>query len=97
LAGITATGKLLLVTVDGQASFEESVRLMRSLAATDAVNLDGGGFGGKPAPKVLTLFRLPVCAPRLNARVRQIKRLTRMNSQLIRKIPLDLAVFARFV
>ncbi|KAB8316843.1 phosphodiester glycosidase family protein [Tolypothrix campylonemoides VB511288] len=25
------------------ASFEESVRIMRSLGATDAVNLDGGG------------------------------------------------------
>ncbi|MBW4498748.1 MAG: phosphodiester glycosidase family protein [Scytonema hyalinum WJT4-NPBG1] len=50
LAGITATGKLLLVTVDGRqpgwsvgASFEESARIMRSLGATDAVNLDGGG------------------------------------------------------
>lgn len=50
LAGITVTGKLLLVTVDGRqpgwsvgASFEESARIMRSLGATDAVNLDGGG------------------------------------------------------
>jgi exopolysaccharide biosynthesis protein len=50
LAGITATRKLLLVTVDGRqpawsvgASFEESARIMRSLGATDAVNLDGGG------------------------------------------------------
>ncbi|WP_315787975.1 phosphodiester glycosidase family protein [Fischerella sp. JS2] len=50
LAGITATGKLLLVTVDGRqptwsvgASFSESARIMRSLGAIDAVNLDGGG------------------------------------------------------
>jgi exopolysaccharide biosynthesis protein len=50
LAGITATGKLLLVTVDGRqpgwsvgASFEESARIMKALGATDAVNLDGGG------------------------------------------------------
>jgi exopolysaccharide biosynthesis protein len=50
LAGITASGKLLFVTVDGRqagwsvgVSFEESARIMRSLGATDAVNLDGGG------------------------------------------------------
>ncbi|WP_250121653.1 phosphodiester glycosidase family protein [Chroococcidiopsis sp. CCMEE 29] len=50
LAGITATGKLLLVTVDGRqpgwsvgASFVESAKIMRSLGAEDAVNLDGGG------------------------------------------------------
>lgn len=50
LAGITARGKLLLVTVDGRqptrsvgASFEESAQIMRSLGATDALNLDGGG------------------------------------------------------
>lgn len=50
LAGITAKGKLLLVTVDGRqpgwsvgASFKESAQIMRSLGAVDAVNLDGGG------------------------------------------------------
>ena len=50
LAGITQTGKLLLVTVDGRqpgysvgASFEESAQIMRSLGVIDAVNLDGGG------------------------------------------------------
>lgn len=50
LAGITPTGKLLLVTVDGRqpgysvgASFEESAQIMRSLGVIDAVNLDGGG------------------------------------------------------
>lgn len=50
LAGITATGKLLLITVDGRqpgwsvgASFLESAKIMRSLGAVDAVNLDGGG------------------------------------------------------
>ncbi len=50
LAGVTASGKILLVTVDGRqpgwsvgASFEESARIMRSLGAVDAVNLDGGG------------------------------------------------------
>ena len=51
LAGVTASGKLLLVTVDGRrpgwsigASFRESALIMRSLRAIDAVNLDGGGF-----------------------------------------------------
>jgi hypothetical protein len=50
LAGITAGGHLLLVTVDGRAagfsvgaSFAEEAALMRSLHATDALNLDGGG------------------------------------------------------
>ena len=50
LAGVTASGKLLLVTVDGRrpgwsvgASFRESALIMRSLGAVDAVNLDGGG------------------------------------------------------
>lgn len=50
LAGVTARGKLLLVTVDGRqpgwsvgATFAESAQIMRSLGATDAVNLDGGG------------------------------------------------------
>lgn len=50
LAGITEKGKLLLVTVDGRqpgwsvgASFVESAKIMRSLGAEDAVNLDGGG------------------------------------------------------
>lgn len=50
LAGITADGKLLLVTADGRQptysiglSFDESAALMLSLGAVDAVNLDGGG------------------------------------------------------
>lgn len=50
LAGITSDGKLLLVTVDGRqpgysvgASFKESAKIMRSLGAVNAVNLDGGG------------------------------------------------------
>jgi len=50
LAGVTADGHLLLVTVDGRAhgysaglSFDESARLMQALGATEALNLDGGG------------------------------------------------------
>jgi len=50
LAGVTAEGHVLLVTVDGRqpgwsvgASFHESARIMQALGATDAVNLDGGG------------------------------------------------------
>jgi hypothetical protein len=50
LAGVTATGALLLVTVDGRApgysvgiGLPEAARLMRSLGARDALNLDGGG------------------------------------------------------
>lgn len=50
LAGITADGTLLLVTVDGRdpgvsigATLAESAELMRSLGARDAMNLDGGG------------------------------------------------------
>ncbi|GAC1524803.1 MAG: hypothetical protein NVS2B8_09080 [Vulcanimicrobiaceae bacterium] len=50
LAGITADGRLLLVTADGRQptysiglSFIESAALMQSLGAVDAVNLDGGG------------------------------------------------------
>jgi hypothetical protein len=50
MAGVTADGTLLFVTVDGRqpgwsvgASFEESAAIMRALGATDAVNLDGGG------------------------------------------------------
>ena len=50
MAGVTADGRLLLVTVDGRApghsvgaSFEESAGIMRALGAADAVNLDGGG------------------------------------------------------
>lgn len=50
LAGITASGKLLLIAVDGRqpgwsvgTSFEESAWIMRSLGAVDAINLDGGG------------------------------------------------------
>jgi hypothetical protein len=50
LAGVTAEGKVLLVTVDGRrpgvsvgASFQESGRIMQALGAVEAVNLDGGG------------------------------------------------------
>ena len=50
LAGVRADGTLLLVTVDGRRpgysagmSLPEAARLMRSLGARDAVNLDGGG------------------------------------------------------
>jgi hypothetical protein len=50
LAGVTATGELLLVTVDGRRpgfsagmTLAEAARLMRDLGARDALNLDGGG------------------------------------------------------
>lgn len=50
LAGIDASGHLLLVTVDGRQpgvsegfTLEEAARFLRSLGATEAMNLDGGG------------------------------------------------------
>ena len=50
LAGVRPDGKLLLVTVDGRRpgwstgmTLPEAARLMRSLGARDALNLDGGG------------------------------------------------------
>jgi hypothetical protein len=50
MAGITASGRLLLVTIDGHApgfsvgaSFAEEAVVMRALGARDALNLDGGG------------------------------------------------------
>ena len=50
LAGVTGGGSLLLVTVDGRrvgwsagVTLPEAARLMRSLGARDALNLDGGG------------------------------------------------------
>lgn len=50
LAGIKADGTLILVTVDGRdpqksigVSFLESAKLMKSLGAISAINLDGGG------------------------------------------------------
>jgi hypothetical protein len=50
LAGVRSDGTLLLVTVDGRfpgwsvgMTLPESARLMRSLGARDALNLDGGG------------------------------------------------------
>jgi hypothetical protein len=50
LAGVRPDGTLLLVTVDGRApgwsagmTLPEAARLMRSLGARDALNLDGGG------------------------------------------------------
>jgi phosphodiester glycosidase len=50
LAGVRADGKILLVTVDGRRpgwsvgmTLPEAARLMRSLGARDALNLDGGG------------------------------------------------------
>ncbi|GIV15457.1 MAG: hypothetical protein KatS3mg022_0892 [Armatimonadota bacterium] len=47
--GVTADGKLLLVTVDGRQpmsggmTLHELAQLMKLLGATDAINLDGGG------------------------------------------------------
>ncbi len=48
--GITADGRILMVTVDGRqgsystgVSMQEMGQLMRRLGATDAINLDGGG------------------------------------------------------
>ena len=50
LAGIKENGNLLFVTIDGRApgwsvgaNFEESAKVMESLGAVDAINLDGGG------------------------------------------------------
>ena len=50
LAGVTRGGELLLVTVDGRrprhsvgVTLAEAARVMRSLGAHDALNLDGGG------------------------------------------------------
>jgi hypothetical protein len=50
LAGVRPDGTLLLVTVDGRRpgwsvgmTLPEAARLMRSLGASDALNLDGGG------------------------------------------------------
>jgi hypothetical protein len=50
MAGIDARGRLLLVTVDGRrpgvsegVTLEEGARLMKTLGAVDAINLDGGG------------------------------------------------------
>ena len=50
LAGVRADGRLLLVTVDGRrpgwsagVTLPEAARVMRSLGARDALNLDGGG------------------------------------------------------
>ncbi|MEN6371244.1 MAG: phosphodiester glycosidase family protein [Armatimonadota bacterium] len=47
--GVTASGELLLVTVDGRQSISQGMTLnelaalMKSLGAVDAINLDGGG------------------------------------------------------
>jgi hypothetical protein len=53
LAGVTASGLVILAAVDGRrpghsvgASFEESAAVMRALGARDALNLDGGGSTG---------------------------------------------------
>ncbi len=50
MAGIDGLGRLLLVTVDGRqpgvsegVTLQEGARLMQSLGAVDAMNLDGGG------------------------------------------------------
>jgi hypothetical protein len=50
MAGVTASGELLLVTVDGRqpswsagVSLREAARVMVALGARDALNLDGGG------------------------------------------------------
>jgi len=48
--GVTASGKILLVVVDGRQprwslgpSVDEFARIMKDLGAVDALNLDGGG------------------------------------------------------
>jgi Phosphodiester glycosidase len=53
LAGVRSDGSLLLVTVDGRrpgwsagVTLLEAARVMRSLGARDALNLDGGGSTG---------------------------------------------------
>jgi exopolysaccharide biosynthesis protein len=50
MAGVRRDGGLLLVTVDGRrpgwsagVTLREGARVMRSLGARDALNLDGGG------------------------------------------------------
>ena len=50
MAGVRRDGSLLLVTVDGRrpgwsagVTLQEGARVMRSLGARDALNLDGGG------------------------------------------------------
>jgi hypothetical protein len=50
LMGVKADGTVLLVTIDGRhpghsvgLNLEESAKVMKSLGATDAINLDGGG------------------------------------------------------
>ena len=50
LAGVRADGRLLLVTIDGRrpgwsagVTLAEAARVMRSLGAREALNLDGGG------------------------------------------------------
>jgi hypothetical protein len=50
LAGVRPDGRLLLVTIDGRrpgwsagVTLPEAARVMRSLAARDALHLDGGG------------------------------------------------------
>jgi exopolysaccharide biosynthesis protein len=53
LAGVTRSGRVLLVAIDGRrpgysvgASFRESAAVMEALGARDALNLDGGGSTG---------------------------------------------------
>ncbi|HZB28973.1 MAG TPA: phosphodiester glycosidase family protein, partial [Streptosporangiaceae bacterium] len=53
LAGVTASGRVLLVAIDGRrpghsvgASFDESAAVLKALGARDALNLDGGGSTG---------------------------------------------------
>jgi hypothetical protein len=60
IAGVTPGGDLLLVAVDGRrpgysvgASFVEEARIMDSLGAEEAVNLDGGGSTGMTVEDVL--------------------------------------------
>ncbi len=50
MAGVTADGRVLLVTVDGRrpgvsvgVTLVEGARVMASLGAREAMNLDGGG------------------------------------------------------
>lgn len=82
--GITRTGKVLLVTVDGPASgggatLRELAELMRALGSVDAMNLDGGGsatlvVGGRTVSRVprggeRTVSSLLVAVPKPDAQV----------------------------
>lgn len=64
MAGVTATGHLLLVAVEGRRpgysvglSFPEESAVMATLGATDALNLDGGGSTTAVGPGATVLGR----------------------------------------